>query len=127
MPRVLDDAADERELLEGLRVLAKVSALCTELSVQADPQRPHFFDMCSATRMIGGPNPDGRYLLAAARGDRAYRTSGTPARTPHPGFPAPAGTARASGQASDGSWRRPASRGRMSERRRMPWCCRYQK
>lgn len=89
---VLDDAADERELLEGLRVLAKVSALCTELSVQADPQRPHFFDMCSATRMIGGPNPDGRYLLAAVRGDRDYRISGTRGSTAYLGFQVLAGT-----------------------------------
>ena len=89
---VVDDAADERELLEGLRVLAKVSALCTELSVEADPQRPLFFDMCTPTRMIGGPNPDGRYLLAAIRGDRTYRISGTRGTTSYLGFQVLAGT-----------------------------------
>lgn len=31
------DARDERELLEGLRVLNRVTALCTELSVDTDP------------------------------------------------------------------------------------------
>jgi hypothetical protein len=72
---VADDALDERELLEGLRVLAKVTGLCTELSVEADAERPGFFDMCSNTRMVGGPNPDGRYLLAMIRGDR---TTGSP-------------------------------------------------
>ena len=33
--------------------------------------------MCSPTRMIGGPNPDGSYLLAMIRGDRTYRVTGT--------------------------------------------------
>jgi hypothetical protein len=58
---VVDDASDERELLEGLRVIAKVTGLCTELSVEADAERPRFFDMCSEATMIGGPNPDGRF------------------------------------------------------------------
>ncbi|HSN44660.1 MAG TPA: hypothetical protein VLR88_11490, partial [Propionibacteriaceae bacterium] len=72
---VTEDATSERELREGLRVLAKATALCAELSVEADAERPHFFDMCSDTRMIGGPNPDGRYLLAMIRGDRSYRVT----------------------------------------------------
>jgi hypothetical protein len=89
---VSDDAADERELLDGLRVIAKVTGLCTELSVQADAERPHFFDMCSPTRMIGGPNPDGRYLLAMIRGDRTYRVTGTRGSTAYLGFQVLAGT-----------------------------------
>jgi hypothetical protein len=83
---VIDDAIDERELLEGLRVVTKATGLCTELSVQADAERPHFFDMCSDTRMIGGPNPDGRYLLAMIRGDRTYRITGTRGSTAYLGF-----------------------------------------
>lgn len=89
---VTDDAIDERELIEGLRVIAKVTSLCSELSVQADPERPRFFDMCSDTRMIGGPNPDGRYLLAMIRGDRTYRVSGTRGSTAYLGFQVLAGT-----------------------------------
>lgn len=89
---VTEDATNEQELLEGLRVLAKVTALCTELSVEADPQRPHFFDMCSDTRMIGGPNPDGRYLLAMIRGDRTYRVTGKRGSTAYLGFQVLAGT-----------------------------------
>ncbi|WP_137147944.1 DUF1214 domain-containing protein [Mycolicibacterium sp. CR10] len=89
---VTEDATSERELLEGLGVLAKATALCTQLSVEADPQRPHFFDMCSATRMIGGPNPDGRYLLAMIRGDRSYRITGTRGSTAYLGFQVLAGT-----------------------------------
>ena len=87
-----EDAIDERELIDGLRVVAKVTALCSELSVEADPERPHFFDMCSDTRMIGGPNPDGRYLLAMIRGDRAYRVTGTRGTTAYLGFQVLAGT-----------------------------------
>jgi hypothetical protein len=74
---VLADAQDERELLDGLRVVSRVTALCSELSVEADPELPWFFDMCSPTRLVGGPNPDGRYLLAMIRGDRRYRITGT--------------------------------------------------
>jgi hypothetical protein len=74
---VMADARDERELLDGLRVVSRVTALCSELSVEADPELPWFFDMCSPTRMVGGPNPDGRYLLAMIRGDRRYRITGT--------------------------------------------------
>ena len=34
---VTADAESERELLEGLRVIARVSSLCAQLSVEADP------------------------------------------------------------------------------------------
>lgn len=88
---VIEDASDERELLDGLRVIAKVTGLCSELSVEADTERPRFFDMCSPTRMIGGPNPDGRYLLAMIRGDRTYRVTGTRGSTAYLGFQVLAG------------------------------------
>ena len=65
---VTADAETEAELLEGLRVIARVSALCAQLSVEADADQPYFFDMCSPTRMVGGPNPDGNYLLAMIDG-----------------------------------------------------------
>jgi hypothetical protein len=89
---VTEDATDERELIEGLQVVAKIVGLCAELSVQADPEWPHFFDMCSDTRMVGGPNPDGRYLLAMIRGDRGYRITGTRGSTAYLGFQVLAGT-----------------------------------
>lgn len=102
---VTADAIDERELIEGLQVVAKIIGLCSELSVQADPERPAFFDMCSDTRMIGGPNPDGRYLLAMIRGDRAYRVTGTRGTTAYLGYQVLAGTGltprRMSGYVSD--------------------------
>src|ERR1700727_966018 len=89
---VTEDAESERELLEGLRVIARVSSLCAQLSVEADPDRPSFFDMCSPTRMIGGPNPDGAYYLAMIRGDRRYRITGTRGSTAYLGFQILAGT-----------------------------------
>lgn len=89
---ITEDAIDERELIEGLQVVAKIIGLCSELSVQADPERPEFFDMCPDTRMIGGPNPDGRYLLAMIRGDRAYRVTGTRGTTAYLGYQVLAGT-----------------------------------
>lgn len=89
---VTADAENERELIEGLGVVSRVTALCSELSVEADPDQPWFFDMCSPTRLIGGPNPDGRYLLAMIRGDRAYRVTGTRGTTAYLGLQVLAGT-----------------------------------
>jgi hypothetical protein len=89
---VVADARDERELLDGLRVVSRVTALCSELSVEADPELPWFIDMCSPTRLVGGPNPDGRYLLAMIRGDRRYRVTGTRGSTAYLGMQLLAGT-----------------------------------
>ena len=89
---VAEDAENERELLEGLGVISRVTALCSELTVEADPDLPWFFDMCSPTRLVGGPNPDGRYLLAMIRGDRAYRVTGTRGTTAYLGVQVLAGT-----------------------------------
>jgi Protein of unknown function (DUF1214) len=89
---VAEDAENERELLEGLGVISRVTALCSEMTVEADPDLPWFFDMCSPTRLIGGPNPDGRYLLAMIRGDRAYRVTGTRGTTAYLGLQVLAGT-----------------------------------
>src|SRR6201995_3897009 len=89
---VTEDAENDRELLEGLRVIARVSSLCSQMSVEADTSNPAFFDMCSPTRMIGGPNPDGNYFLAMIRGDRRYRITGTRGTTAYLGFQILAGT-----------------------------------
>jgi hypothetical protein len=89
---VAADAENERELLEGLGVISRVTALCSELTVEADPELPWFFDMCSPTRLIGGPNPDGQYLLAMIRGDRSYRVTGTRGTTAYLGVQVLAGT-----------------------------------
>ena len=87
-----EDAESERELLEGLRLIARVSSLCAQMSVEADAERPTFFDMCSANRMVGGPNPDGNYYLAMIRGDRSYRITGSRGTSAYLGLQILAGT-----------------------------------
>ena len=47
------DAETERELLEGLRVVARITSLCAQLSVEADPERPRSFDMSPPRQMVG--------------------------------------------------------------------------
>lgn len=89
---VTEDAESERELTEGLRVVARVSSLCAQMSVEADLERPSFFDMCSDNRMVGGPNPDGNYYLAMIRGDRRYRITGSRGTSAYLGFQILAGT-----------------------------------
>ncbi|OBG77016.1 hypothetical protein A9X03_25480 [Mycobacterium sp. E1715] len=89
---VTEDAESERELLEGLRMIARVSSLCAQMSVESDADRPTFFDMCSANRMVGGPNPDGNYYLAMIRGDRSYRITGSRGTSAYLGLQILAGT-----------------------------------
>ncbi|GAA2808654.1 DUF1214 domain-containing protein [Mycolicibacterium pallens] len=90
--QISEDARDERELLEGLRVLNRVIALCTELSVDIDPDHPRFVDMCTPFRFVGGPNPHGAYPLAMISGDRAYRVTGTRGTSTYLGLQVLAGT-----------------------------------
>ncbi len=85
------DAETELELLEGLRVLGRITALCSELSLDVDPDAPWFFDMNTPARLVGGPNPDGEYLLAMIRGDRRYRVSGRRGTSAYLGFQVLAG------------------------------------
>ena len=89
---VTEDAESEREFVEGLRVIARISSLCAQLSVEADPDQPSFFDMCTPTRMVGGPNPDGNYYLAMIRGDRRYRITGYRGSSAYLGLQILAGT-----------------------------------
>jgi len=88
---VREDAETELELLEGLRVLARITALCSELSVDVDPEAPWFFSMTSPARLVGGPNPDGEYTLAMIDGSRGYRVRGYRGTTAYLGFQVLAG------------------------------------
>ena len=90
--QITNDARDERELLEGLRLLNRVSALCTELSVDTDPDHPHFVDMCTPFRFVGGPNPHGAYSLAMISADRDYRITGIRGTSTYLGLQVLAGT-----------------------------------
>jgi hypothetical protein len=73
---VTADAQDERELLEGPRVVGRVTALASEVSLDGIPEQPWFFSMDTPARYVGGPNPDGEYLLAMVDGRRRYRVTG---------------------------------------------------
>jgi Protein of unknown function (DUF1214) len=85
------DAETELELVEGLRVLARITALCSELSLDVDPQAPWFFAMSTEARLIGGVNPDGAYPLAMIDGRHRYRVRGNRGTTAYLGFQVLAG------------------------------------
>ena len=89
---VRDDARDDRERLEGYRVLARVLALCSELSLDVDPDVPRFFPMTTPMRQVGGPNPDGEYDLCALTPGRSYRVTGRRGSVTYLGFQVMAGT-----------------------------------
>jgi hypothetical protein len=89
---VTEDAESEREFLEGLRAISRISALCAQLSVEADADHPSFLDICKPNRIGGGPNPDGNYYLAMIRGDRSYRITGHRGSSAYLGLQILAGT-----------------------------------
>jgi len=89
---VVAEAETELELLEGLRVLGRATALCSELSLDVDTAAPWFFSMNTQARLIGGPNPDGEYYLAMIDGQRRYRVRGQRGTTAYLGFQVLAGT-----------------------------------
>ena len=92
-PIVTDDATNERELLEGLRVRRQGRPRCARSCPSRPTRNCRGSSTCAApTRLIGGPNPDGRYLLAMIRGDRTYRVTGTRGTTAYLGFQVLAGT-----------------------------------
>lgn len=80
------DAETELELLEGLRVLGRITALCSELSLDVDAASPWFFSMNTEARLVGGPNPDGEYFLAMIDGRHRYRVRGVRGTTAYLGF-----------------------------------------
>ncbi len=85
------DAETELELLEGLRVLGRITALCSELSLDVDAPAPWFFDMSTEARLIGGVNPDGEYYLAMINGKHRYRVRGRRGTSAYLGFQVLAG------------------------------------
>jgi hypothetical protein len=73
-------------------VLGRATALCSELSLDVDPAAPWFFSMNSPARLIGGPNPDGEYLLAMIDGRHRYRVGGGRGTSAYLGLQVLAGT-----------------------------------
>lgn len=85
------EAQTELELVEGFRVLGRVTALCAELSLDVDPEAPWFFSMNTEARLVGGPNPDGEYHLGMIDGARRYRITGRRGTVTYLGFQVLAG------------------------------------
>jgi hypothetical protein len=85
------DAETELELVEGLRVLGRATALCSELSLDVDAAAPSLFSMNTRHRLIGGPNPDGEYLLGMIDGAHRYRLRGRRGTSAYLGFQVLAG------------------------------------
>ncbi|MGO8872671.1 MAG: DUF1214 domain-containing protein [Acidimicrobiales bacterium] len=88
---IRSDAENELELLEGLRVLARTTALASELSLDVDVHAPWFFSMNTEVRFLGGPAPDGEYFLAMIDGRHRYRVRGHRGTTAYLGFQVLAG------------------------------------
>ena len=88
---VAREAETELELLEGYRVLGRITALAAEVSLDVDPELPWFFEMNSPARLVGGPNPDGTYHLAMIDGRRRYRITGSRNTSTYLGFQVLAG------------------------------------
>ena len=88
---VVADAETETELLEGLRVLGRVTALASEVSLDGLPDTPWFFSMDTPARYVGGPNPDGEYYLCMLDGRRRYRVHGRRGTSAYLGFQVLAG------------------------------------
>jgi hypothetical protein len=84
-------AETELELIEGLRVLGRVTALSSELSLDVDAEAPWFFSMNTEARYVGGPAPDGAYHLAMIDGRHRYRVSGNRGTVAYLGFQVLAG------------------------------------
>ena len=85
------DAETELELVEGLRVLGRATALCSQLSLDVDAAAPSLFSMNTQHRLIGGPNPDGEYLLGMIDGGHRYRLRGRRGTSAYLGFQVLAG------------------------------------
>jgi hypothetical protein len=88
---VESDAETELELLEGLRVLGRATALSSELSLDVDAAAPWFFSMNTEARHIGGPAPDGEYFLGMIDGRHRYRVRGLRGTSAYLGFQVLAG------------------------------------
>ena len=69
-------ATSPLDVIEGHRFLLHLLSAGVELYMEADPERPLFVRMVSATRKFLGDNPDAFYYSALLRGDRYYRITG---------------------------------------------------
>jgi hypothetical protein len=70
------DAETELELMEGLRALARITALCTSTNVDGDPEMPFFQPLSTPLRSLGGASPFTTTEIAVIDGRLRYRIRG---------------------------------------------------
>lgn len=70
------DAESELELMEGLRALARLTALCSETALDADHELPSFRALTGASRLLGGASPYVTVQHAPLDGRLRYRIRG---------------------------------------------------
>ena len=70
------DAESELELMEGLRALARITALCSETSVDADHELPFFRQLSTPIRQLGAASPFITTHVAILDGRLRYRIRG---------------------------------------------------
>ena len=86
-----DRAGRRREtnakLLDGLRVVSRVTALCSELSSRPIPNCRGSSTCAPRPAWSAAPTPTAATCLAMIRGDRRYRVTGTRGTTAYLGLP----------------------------------------
>lgn len=83
---VLNEAQTEQEAVEGLRWLLRVTAMSAEVAADADPRLPHFQQMDTLARKVGGDNPDAEYHHVQIDGEYDYIIRGNIGTVRYLGF-----------------------------------------
>ena len=83
---VLADARTPQEATEGMRWLLRLIAMSTEVAADGNPRLPHFQQMDTQVRKIGGDNPDAEYYHALIDGQYDYIIKGNVGTISYLGF-----------------------------------------
>ena len=83
---VLDEAQTQQEAIEGMRWLLRVMAMSAEVAADGNPRYPHFQQMDTLARKVGGDNPDAEYHNVQIDGQYDYSITGTRGTVPYIGF-----------------------------------------
>ncbi|MBY0278555.1 hypothetical protein K2Z84_24755, partial [Candidatus Binatia bacterium] len=70
------DAESDLELMEGMRALARMTALCSEATLDADHELPSFRSLTGAARLLGCASPLVTVQHAPLDGRLRYRVRG---------------------------------------------------
>lgn len=83
---VLNEAQTEQEAIEGMRWLLRVMAMSAEVAADANPRLPHFQQMDTLVRKVGGDNPDAEYHHVQIDGQYDYIITGNIGTVRYLGF-----------------------------------------